>query len=126
MDNSTATTAEAALTDLYTGILFEGTAADFLSLEGEVLGAGHALMARALGSALERLDAALCSEIPSGWHVHDVRERTLATTFGDVAFKWHRLRGADGALVPLAEELDLALGREGIARRRGLSGRGRG
>lgn len=110
MDNSTATTAEAALTDLFTGILFEGTAADFLSLEGEVLGAGHALMARALGSALERLDAALCAEIPSGWHVHDVCERTLATTFGDVAFKWHRLRGADGALVPLAEELDLPWG----------------
>lgn len=107
MGNSTAAAAaEAALADIFTDILMAG-GATFASFEGAVLAEGHRLMARAMGRALERMDAALCASL----RVHDVRERSLATTVGDVSFRWRRLRGPDGAgVVPLADELDLPWG----------------
>ena len=111
MGNSTASAAaEAALADVFTGILMAG-GTDFAAFERDALAEGHAIMARSLGRALERRDAALCADLPSCLRVHDVRSRTLATTLGDVAFRWHRLRGADGAtVIPLADDLDLPWG----------------
>lgn len=111
MGNSTASAAaEAALADIFTGILMAG-GTDFASFERDALAEGHAVMARALGRALERRDAALCAEPPSHLRVHDVRRRTLATAMGDVSFRWHRLRGRDGTtVIPLADELDLPWG----------------
>lgn len=111
MGNSTAyAAAEAALADIFTGILTAGGAA-FASFERGALAEGHAIMARAMGRALERRDAALCADLPSRLRVHDVRERSLATTLGDVSFRWRRLRGRDGeTVIPLADELDLPWG----------------
>ena len=60
---------------------------------------------------MERRHAALCASLPSRLRVHDVRERSLATTLGDVPFRWRRLRGRDGeTVIPLVDELDLPWG----------------
>ena len=98
------------MTKGFTGILMAG-GATFASFERGALAEGHAIMARAMGRALERRDAALCADLPSRLRVHDVRERSLATTLGDVPFRWRRLRGRDGeTVIPLADELDLPWG----------------
>ena len=55
------------------------------------LAEGHAIATRAMGRTLERCDAALCADHPFGLRVHDVCERSLATTLGDASFRWHRL-----------------------------------
>ena len=111
MGNSTASAAaEAAMADIFAGMLMAG-GLTFASFERGALAEGHAIMARAMGRALERLDAALCAELPPDLRVHDVRERSLATVVGDVSFRWRRLRARDGgACVPLADELDLPWG----------------
>lgn len=75
------------MADIFTGMLMSG-GLTFASFERSALTEGHAIMARAMGRALERLDAALCAELPSGLSVHDVRERSLATVVGDVSFRW--------------------------------------
>ena len=41
------------------------------------------VMAQAIGAALERYDAELCADLPSGQHIHDKRRRTLVTEVGD-------------------------------------------
>ena len=87
MGNSTASAAaEAAMADIFADMLMAG-GLTFASFERGALAEGHAIMARAMGRALERLDAALCAEPPSGLRVHDVRERSLATVVGDVRFR---------------------------------------
>lgn len=88
MGNSTASAAaEAAMADIFTGTLMSG-GLTFASFERSALTEGHAIMARAMGRALERPGAALCAEPPpSGLSVHDVRERSPATVVGDVSFR---------------------------------------
>lgn len=112
MDNSAASAAaEAAMADAFADMLMAG-GLTFASLERGALAESHAIMARAMGRALERLDAALRAELPSGLRVRDVRERSPATVVGDVSFRRRRLRakGEGGACVPLAGELDLPWG----------------
>ena len=83
----------------------------FESFEDEAIRIGHAAIAEATASALERLDAELCSSSPSGVHVHDRRRRTLAAKAGDVCFCWTRVRDQKGfSEIPLAEALDLPHG----------------
>lgn len=85
--------------------------ATFESFEDAALRVGHAVMAQAMASALERLDAGLCRSLPEGSRVHDRRARTLATKLGDVTFRWTRVRDARGfSGIPLAEALDLPFG----------------
>lgn len=98
------------MADIFTDMLMDG-GLTLAAFERGALAEGHAIMARAMGRALERRDRALCSELPPSLRVHDVRARSLATTVGDVRFSWHRLRGPGGeAVVPLADELDLPWG----------------
>ena len=64
MGNSTASAAaEAAMADIFTGMLMSG-GLTFASFERSALTEGHAIMARAMGRALERPGAALCAEPP--------------------------------------------------------------
>lgn len=89
----------------------DGDGATFESFEDEAIRIGHEAIASAMASALERLDAALCSSLPDGWRAHDRRRRTLATKAGDVRFRWTRVRDPRGfSEVPLAEALDLPHG----------------
>lgn len=101
-----------ALSDLFFETLrVAGSAATFESFEDDAIRMGHEAMASAMASALERLDALLCSSLPAGARVHDRRERTLATKTGDVTFRWTRVRDSRGfSGIPLAEALDLAHG----------------
>lgn len=88
-----------------------GGEAAFESFEDEALGIARSIAAGALASALERLDARLCSEPPKGRRAHDRRERTLATKLGDVRFRWTRVRDKRGfSEIPVAEALDLPHG----------------
>ena len=88
-----------------------GGAATFESFEDEAIRIGHEAIASAMSSALERLDAELCSSLVPGIRIHDRRRRTLATKVGDVLFCWTRVRDARGSgEIPLAEALDLPHG----------------
>lgn len=72
MGNSTASAAaEAAMADVFADMLLAG-GLTFASFECGALAEGHAIMARAMGRALERLDAALCAELPPGLRVWSV------------------------------------------------------
>ena len=83
----------------------------FESFEDEAIRIGHAAIAEAMASALERLNTEICSSLPAGVHVHDHRTRTLATKVGDVCFCWTRVRDKEGfSEIPLAEALDLPHG----------------
>lgn len=114
MSNDTALTAPravAALADVFRDILREDSDLGFADFEERAILAGHEAMARALGLALTRRDRELRLDLPSGWRVHDVRTRTLATEVGDVEFECGRLRDSRGASsCPLAEVLDLPWG----------------
>ncbi len=64
MGNSTASAAaEAAMADIFTDMLMDG-GLTLAAFERGALAEGHAIMARAMGRALERRDRALCSELP--------------------------------------------------------------
>lgn len=104
--------ARQALSELfYEALSAAGAAATFESFEDDAVRMGHEAIAGAMASALERLDAEICSSLPPGCRVHDRRRRTLATKAGDVSFRWTRVRDARGfSEVPLAEALDLPHG----------------
>lgn len=83
----------------------------FADAERECLATGHRVLARALGLALEMLDAKLRSSLPDGTRIHDRRRRSLSTTMGDVSFSYTRCRDEHGnTVVPLADELDFPWG----------------
>lgn len=91
--------------------LLSSSAGDFARGERECLAAGHAVLARALGLALEMLDAELCSDLPSGTRAHDRRRRSMASTMGDLSFSYTRCRDEYGnTVVPLADALDVPWG----------------
>ncbi len=70
--------------------------------------AGHLLMSEAYAQALEQYDTKLCSNLPVGVYIHDIRKRTLATKMGDVTFRLHRCRDkAKNSIFPLADALDI-------------------
>ena len=84
---------------------------DFGSFESRAIAAGHSVMAKAMSSALEQLDARLCAELPEGCRVHDRRAKTLATEVGDLTFAYRRVRdGFGNDAAPLADALDLPWG----------------
>lgn len=86
-------------------------ATSFSKLESEVTDLGHGCMTEALGLALEALDAHLLARKPSDLHVHDIRQRNLATEMGDVRFSIRRYRDRFGCDVYLlADALDIAYG----------------
>ncbi len=102
-----------ALTSLFTNILASKNNTNFEDLEREVIEVGHAAIAKALGKTLENLDVALCSNLPQGTHIHDLRRRTLVTEVGDVSFTYHRARNEEGfTYAPLATSLDLPTSRQ--------------
>ena len=83
----------------------------FESFEQDVLNLGHSVMARAMSKALEQFDSKLCSNKPNNLHVHDIRQRTLASMLGDLHFIYRRLRDEYGnTRVLFAEALDLGWG----------------
>ena len=111
------TLSEAVLTETALGLvpaftdILASCAGDFEAAERECLAAGHRVLARALGLALERRDGELCSSLPEGARIHDRRSRALSTTVGDVAFTYTRCRDErGGTVVPLADDLDRAWG----------------
>lgn len=79
----------------------------FEEFEERALAAGHSILAQAIGQTMERYDAQLCENLPSGAHIHDKRRRTLITEVGDVTFSYHRVRGSNGTTSPLSEALDI-------------------
>lgn len=86
-------------------------ATSFSDLESEIIETGHRCMSEALGLALEALDAHLLAQKPSELHVHDIRQRNLATEIGDVGFSIRRYRDRFGCDVYLlADALDIAYG----------------
>ena len=108
--SSAAIRARQAHAELFFGALASAPAT-MESFEDEALALGHAAMAEATASALERYDARLCASLPAGSRVHDRRRRTLATKVGDVSFAWTRVRDGRGFTeVPLADALDLPHG----------------
>lgn len=79
--------------------------------EDPCIAVGHGLMAAAMASAPERLDASPCSSLPGGVRAHDRGGRTLATKMGDVALRYRRCRDAAGnTVVPLTDALDVPWG----------------
>lgn len=87
------------------------TATSFSSLESEAMDLGHRCMREALSLALEALDAQLLAQKPSDLHVHDIRQRNLATEMGDISFSIRRYRDRFSCDVYLlADELDIAYG----------------
>ena len=102
--------AVAYLCDIFTQIVrVDGR--DLLESESLCLKEGHKLLAQAFARALERFDQELCCNLSEGVRVHDRRDRTLATMFGDVSFKWHRCRDVCGnTIIPLADALDIPWG----------------
>lgn len=95
------------LADIFWDILSSREGITFEEFEERSLACGHDLMARAIGAALERYDAELCADLPSGQRIHDKRRRTLITEVGDVTFTQHRVRSADGTCAPLSEALGI-------------------
>lgn len=80
----------------------------FDEFERESIRVGHEAIAAAMSIALERRDTGLCSELPDGCVVHDMRRRTLAMQAGDVEFRYRRVRDEQGAtIIPLADDLDI-------------------
>ena len=77
--------AVACLGGVFLDILKEGRVglSDF---EREAVRVGHMTIAGAAALALEAYDSELCSGLPEGAKIHERRARTLATTFGDLAF----------------------------------------
>lgn len=111
MDNTTAfdlASATACLARAFLAALERTPDMTFEALEGEVLSIGHRAISKGLELALEALDARLCSQLPAGHHVHDSRDRELATQVGDIRFSYRRVKDQHGyAYSPLAEALDL-------------------
>ena len=69
---------------------------------------GHKLLSVAFAKALERYDKELCSHLPEGVHIHDIRSRSLATKMGDVTFGCRRCRDSAGnTVIPLADALNI-------------------
>lgn len=111
-DTSTAMRAEASarLSSLFLGILARG-GVTFEEFEGLAVAEGNALIAAAMGMALELFDGECCGSLPRGQRVHDRRERRLATEVGDARFRCRRVRDEHGnTVVPLADALDLPWG----------------
>ena len=100
-------TAIDSLASIFWDILSSRDGITFEEFEERALACGHDAMAQAIGAALERYDAELCADLPSGQHIHDKRRRTLITEVGDVTFTQHRVRGADGTSAPLSEALGI-------------------
>lgn len=100
-------TAIDSLANIFWDILSSRDGITFEEFEERALTCGHGVMAQAIGAALERYDAELCADLPSGQHIHDKRRRTLITEVGDVTFTQHRVRGADGTYAPLPEALGI-------------------
>ncbi|HIR43222.1 MAG TPA: UPF0236 family protein [Candidatus Aphodovivens avicola] len=100
-------TAIDSLANIFWDILSSRDGITFEEFEERALTCGHGVMAQAIGAALERYDAELCADLPSGQHIHDKRRRTLITEVGDVTFTQHRVRGADGTYAPLSEALGI-------------------
>lgn len=107
------TNAQARAIALLAELLFERacSATSFSGLESEVIDLGHRCLTEAFGLALEALDAQLLAQKPSGLHVHDIRQRSLATEMGDISFSIRRYRDRFGCDVYLlADALDIAYG----------------
>lgn len=100
-------TAIDSLASIFWDILSSRDGITFEEFEERALACGHDVMAQAIGAALERYDAELCADLPSGRHIHDKRRRTLITEVGDVTFTQHRVRDADGTHAPLSEALGI-------------------
>lgn len=104
------TSAVACLTSVFLDLL----KTDFPSLarfEDEAIRIGHDAIAKAMGRALEILDEELCSDLPEGMRIHEVRGRALATEVGDVSFSRHVCHDEYGCTyVPLDEAVDLPRG----------------
>lgn len=74
---------------------------DFACLEFKAIDLGHECIAEALDIALEASDARLLSQKPEGLHVHDIRDRALATEVGDASSSIGRYRDQAGCDVYL-------------------------
>ena len=98
--------AEGCLTSIFCEVL-ASCGESLEDAEDLCLAAGHEILAKAFGRALERLDAKICAELPKGTRIHDKRQRTMATKMGDVTFRYRRCRDEYGnTVVPLADALD--------------------
>lgn len=108
-DTSNRATAVAAMAEIFLGCA--RGAAGFGSFEDGAIAEGHAMMAEAMGRALEARDAELAVGRPSGLRTRDARKRTLATEVGDVTFSRRRYADSDGGAVYLLDDaLDLPWG----------------
>lgn len=106
-----AASATSALASLFLDIMISRDGMTFERFEDESIQLGHRIMAQALGAALERYDDLTCADLPAGHHIHDRRNRILATEVGDVSFVYRRVRDEYGLThVPLADSLDLPWG----------------
>ena len=68
-------TAIDSLANIFWDILSSRDGITFEEFEERALTCGHGVMAQAIGAALERYDAELCADLPSGQHIHDKRRR---------------------------------------------------
>ena len=108
MHDTTTANAAACLSELFFEALEGNGDMTFESFEDRAMKVGHDVMARALETALERLDARLACGLRDGLKIHDLRVRRLAAKMGDVEFRCHRVRDEYGCtVVPLADELGL-------------------
>lgn len=106
-DTAAPRTASSLLAPIFLEILCEDEI-DFESFESRAIAVGHSVIAEAMSAAIERLDERLCSDLPEGCRVHDVRSKTLATEVGDLSFRYRRVRdGFGNTVVPCADALDL-------------------
>ena len=60
---------------------------DFDSFEAAVAGGVRSLAAACVRRSIEAFDAALRSQLPRGWSLHEVAERTLITLVGAVTHR---------------------------------------
>lgn len=111
MKTNDAATSRAGASSLPASFFFEiacEEGVDFEAFESRRVSLGRSVIADAMSTALERLDARLCLELPEGCRAHDGRKRTLAGEAGDLKFGYRRARDAFGsAVVPYADAPDL-------------------
>ena len=85
MKNYDTAAAVACLGGVFLDIL-KGGDIGLSGFEREAVLVGHMTIAAAAALALESYDDELCASLPAGSRIHGRRPRTLATTFGDLAF----------------------------------------
>lgn len=108
MKNYDTAAAVACLGGVFLDIL-KGGDIGLSGFEREAVLVGHMTIAAAAALALESYDDELCASLPAGSRIHERRPRTLATTFGDLAFARRVCVDRYGnTFAPLDDAIDLA------------------